>query len=260
MIKHLESVIDLAKLAGEAVLEVYNQDDHRVELKEDDSPITKADKASNDIITKGLSKISELPIISEENETKTVDSDRFWLVDPLDGTKEFIKRNGEFTVNIALIDNQEPILGVVYAPAKNVLYAADDSGAFKESTRGKEPIKAVYKKPTPTVIVSRSHRDKMIEEFLGELGECKQISMGSSLKLCLIAEGRASHYPRFAPTYTWDTAAADAIVRAAGGSVKDLHGKPLVYPPKVQKNPFFISKGENPHQKKFRLLKSSSMQ
>jgi 3'(2'), 5'-bisphosphate nucleotidase len=241
----LKSVVAIARDAGAAVMDIYENADFDVKTKKDDesdfeSPLTKADLTSNEIIEKALSKISDYPVLSEEGEQDVGEAKRFWLVDPLDGTKEFIKKNGEFTVNIALIEDRKPILGVVYAPAKDLLYAADESGAYKVEKGKKTEISATYKGKIPTVIVSRSHRDERTQEFLDDLGEHKEITMGSSLKLCLVAEGKASLYPRLAPTYTWDTAAADAIVRAAGGSVKNLGGQPLNYPTKAQKNPFFV--------------------
>jgi 3'(2'), 5'-bisphosphate nucleotidase len=249
----LKGVKALARNAGDAIMQIYESGDFEAEVKKEGdfvSPLTKADKVSNGIIVSGLKELSEFPVISEEGSHDAGDGDTFWLVDPIDGTKEFIKRNGEFTVNIGLVKNHKPVLGVVYAPAKEVVYyATAEAGAFKQE-EGKTPIKitAEHKGKVPTVVASRSHMNEETEAFLGKLGEHQTISMGSSLKLCLVAEGKASVYPRFTPTSLWDTAAAEAVVRAAGGTVTDFRGKPLPYDPKREiLNPFFIvtAKGAN---------------
>lgn len=238
----LEKVCVIAQKAGNAIMEVYESDDFDIQTKSDDSPVTAADHAANEIIVGELSKIANYDVISEEGE-HIAKTEKFWLVDPLDGTKEFIKQNGEFTVNIALVEDSEPILGVVYVPAKGVLYAgARALGAWKVEKGQKSPIKSDYKNAVPTVVVSRSHRDEKMDKLLKAIGEHKEVSMGSSLKLCLIAEGKAQLYPRLAPTMLWDTAAADAIVRAAGGTVRSLTGQPLSYSPqKNLRNPFFVA-------------------
>lgn len=241
----LEDCKTLARQAGSAIMEIYESGDFEVEIKNDSfsSPLTKADKVANQIIETGLRRISTYPVISEEGKHNFKDSAIFWLVDPIDGTKEFIKRNGEFTVNIGLIKDGKPVLGVVYAPAKKMMYfAAVKIGAYKQED-AKEPvgITATDRHAIPAVVVSRTHMDEETKKFLQRLGEHRIVSMGSSLKLCLVAEGQASVYPRFAPTSLWDTAAADAIVRAAGGTVTDLRGRNLVYSP-IQSllNPYFI--------------------
>ena len=162
----------------------------------------------------------------------------------MDGTKEFIKKNGEFTVNIALIENHEPVLGVVDAPAKDLLYFGQKGeGAYKIDENGnKTEIKSHFPGKIPIIIASRSHRDNRIDQLLAAIGTHEEINMGSSLKLCLIAEGKAQIYPRLAPTYLWDTAAADAVVRAAGGKITDTGGRDLTYnPAKTMKNPFFVA-------------------
>jgi len=241
----LEDCKALARQAGDAIMEVYKSDDFEVEIKNDSfySPLTKADKIANKVIEVGLRRISKYPIVSEESNHSVKDSDMFWLVDPVDGTKEFIKRNGEFTVNIGLIKDGKPVLGVVYAPAKKIMYfAAVKIGAYKQED-GKEPVRIVTinRHAVSAVVVSRSHLDEETKKFLHRLGEQRIVSMGSSLKLCLVAEGQASVYPRFAPTSLWDTAAADAVVRAAGGTVTDLRGRNLVYSPTQSLlNPYFI--------------------
>jgi 3'(2'), 5'-bisphosphate nucleotidase len=242
----LKKVVEIAQKAGDKIMEIYESRDFGVETKSDESPLTKADLAANEIITIELKKISDLDIVSEEGNHET-SNDKFWLVDPLDGTKEFIKRNGEFTVNIALIEQGKPVLGVVYAPAKKLLYyGSERAGAFKIENNEKVQIKSIYRGEVPTLVVSRSHRDERINELLNIVGDHKEISMGSSLKLCLIAEGKAQIYPRLAPTCLWDTAAADAIVRIAGGTVVDIEGKLLAYEPQNNiKNPFFITVTQN---------------
>lgn len=228
-------------------MEVYDSDDFEVELKSDNSPLTKADKAANQIIVAGLKKISEYPIISEEGEKEASSDGAFWLVDPVDGTKEFVKRNGEFTVNIGLIKNSAPVLGVVLAPAKELLYfGAEGQGAFKQEDDEKPvEIKANFTGDVPVVFASRSHRDENMDKFLEELGEHKEMNMGSSLKICLVADGTAALYPRFAPTMLWDTAAAHAILNAAGGTLKQTAGQPLPYNPAELTNPFFIARTTN---------------
>lgn len=247
----LEQTIDTARQAGVAVMEIYRSGEFDVTTKNDDgrlSPLTKADKTAHDMIETGLKRISDYPVVSEEGEHGAGDGETFWLVDPIDGTKEFINKNGEFTINIGLIKNGNPVLGVVYAPAKKVMYFATvGSGAYKQED-GKQPvnIRAEYDGKVPTVVVSRSHLNDDTRKYLDGIGEHKKASMGSSLKLCLVAEGAASVYPRFAPTSLWDTAAADAVVRAAGGRVVDKDGSELTYrPEKSILNPHFIAKTKN---------------
>ena len=244
----LEQVTEIAHRAGDAVMEIYESGDFEVETKADQTPLTKADKAAHEIIQAGLKQISDYPVISEEGSHGAGDSDTFWLVDPIDGTKEFINKNGEFTINIGLIKNGAPVLGVVYAPAKKVMYfGATERGAYKQEDGGQPvSISAEYKGKIPTVVVSRSHLNDETQKFLDQLGEHEKVSMGSSLKLCLIAEGRAAFYPRFAPTSLWDTAAADAVVRAAGGKVTNADGSDLQYHPSQNiLNPYFIAKAKN---------------
>jgi 3'(2'), 5'-bisphosphate nucleotidase len=242
----LEAVKVLARKAGDAIMQIYESGDFEFEVKtegEFTSPLTKADKVSNGIIVAGLQELSNYPVISEEGSHEAGDSNTFWLVDPIDGTKEFLKRNGEFTVNIGLVKDNKPVLGVVYAPAKELLYyGAAKSGAYKqEGDNEPAKISAEYADEIPTVVASRSHMNEETTSFLESLGEHKIISMGSSLKLCLVAEGAAAMYPRFTPTSLWDTAAAEAVVRAAGGSVTDLNGEALPYDPtKDIRNPYFI--------------------
>lgn len=246
----LQLACHAARLAGEAILDIYGETDFQIVEKADSSPLTAADLAAHGLIKETLAP-SGLPLLSEEGrqldyETRR-DWPRFWLVDPLDGTKEFIKRNGEFTVNIALVEAQTPILGVVYVPVTDVLYAGlAGVGAFKESQGVREPIQALEARlsdPGLKVVASRSHRDAQTEAFLAGLAQPEVVSMGSSLKFMLLAEGAAQVYPRFAPTMEWDTAAAEAILTAAGGSILKMpEAVPMVYNKPDLLNPFFLAR------------------
>ncbi|MCB1845482.1 MAG: 3'(2'),5'-bisphosphate nucleotidase CysQ [Halioglobus sp.] len=232
----LEPVKELAQAAGAAILQVYGGDFH-VSHKDDDSPLTKADLASNRIIVAGLRALApDLPLISEEIAlppyAERSQWPRYWLIDPLDGTREFVSRNGEFTVNIALIDQRRPVLGVVYAPVTGFTYAAAEGlGAMRQSGDGAPvPISVASRAAVPPrVIGSRSHRGASLDAYLAKLGEHEFLPMGSSLKFCRIAEGAADLYPRLGPTSEWDTAAAQAVVEQAGGQVLSPDGKPLLY-------------------------------
>lgn len=254
--KWLQLVIDTALLAGSEIMKIYRTD-FEVEQKSDDSPLTMADRAADEVIKNGL-KGTGLPIFSEEgiqlDFEERVGWDKFWLVDPLDGTKEFISKNGEFTVNIALIEKGIPVLGVVYAPDKNLLYyGAKETGAYKAELSNGKPFSfdcprqklPIHQDKRPfTVVASRSHLNKETREVLDSLThthpDLKTISAGSSLKLCMVAEGRADIYPRLAPTMEWDTAAGDAICRFSGCSVLDWkREQPLIYNKKDLRNPWF---------------------
>jgi 3'(2'), 5'-bisphosphate nucleotidase len=222
----IQDIVTIAKEAGTAIMQVYKQD-FKVEYKQDSSPLTLADKKANDIIEDGLNQLSvNFPILSEEGK-ETPYKDRkhweyFWLVDPLDGTKEFVKKNGEFTVNIALIYKDTPVLGVVYAPALNVCYwAKHDEGAFKDGQ--KLPLKVKEQRDTYKIVASRSHMSDETQAFVDAIDTNKEkelISIGSSLKICLVAEGEADIYPRLAPTMEWDTAAAHAIIIESNRNLK----------------------------------------
>lgn len=249
----LNQVDALARKAGAAIMEIYGRE-FSVEQKEDKSPLTEADAAAHRIIVDGLSALDvQVPILSEEDTANFADADaegRYWLVDPLDGTKEFIKRNGEFTVNIALIEHGKAILGVVYAPALDVGYtAAAGLGAFKVE-QGAAPVAisvAQYREGTSwRVVGSRSHAGDSLLQLLEKLGRHELVAMGSSLKLCLVAEGAADAYPRLGPTSLWDTAAAQCVVEQAGGSVVRLNGEPLSYAnTREVLNPYFLVLGKN---------------
>lgn len=247
----LQNIIEIARNAGDAIMSVY-QDDFATYEKKDESPLTEADLAAHRIIVAGLQALTPgLPILSEESADISWEErsqwQSYWLVDPLDGTKEFIKRNGEFTVNIALIDHHKAVMGVVYAPVLKQFYYADESGAFK-MTEGNEPVAlsvAEHKEGEHwNVVASRSHMSDETKSFVEKLGQAELVSMGSSLKLCLVAEGKAHVYPRFALTSEWDTAAAQCVVERAGGKVVTPEFEPVLYNTKENiLNPFFIACG-----------------
>ena len=246
--KLLDDVVVIARRAGDAILEIYGTE-FQVEIKEDKSPLTDADLASHRVIMEGLANLDvALPVLSEESAgeidfAQRADWNPYWLVDPLDGTKEFIKRNGEFTVNIALIRDHEPVLGVVHVPVSGVTYfGARDIGAFRR--RGSETpqaIKVASGERAPVIVGSRSHRGSSLDAYLARVGEHEMVAMGSSLKFCVVAEGGADVYPRLGPTSEWDTAAAHAVVVAAGGRVIGVDGEPLRYNAKENiLNPHFL--------------------
>jgi len=226
---NLLDVVQIAREAGKAILAVYNKDDFGIAEKEDNSPLTEADLASHRTIKQRLEALTpDIPILSEESgDIPFAERNlwpRYWLVDPLDGTKEFIKRNGEFTVNIALVEGHHPVMGVVHVPVTGVTYFGDiDHGAYKqEASNSPQAIHVTAKCREPARVVgSRSHAGESLQRFLDKVGEHELVSMGSSLKLCLVAEGKADIYPRLGPTSEWDTAAAQAVVEAAGGRVTD---------------------------------------
>jgi 3'(2'), 5'-bisphosphate nucleotidase len=227
--------------------------DFAVEHKDDRSPLTAADMAAHHLIVDGLTRLTpEIPVLSEES-AEDVPAivrrtwRRMWLVDPLDGTREFVKRNGEFTVNIALIDGHAPVFGVVQTPALDELHwAATGLGAFRRD--GTDDVSLATRRPALTplrVAASRSHLDERTAALLRKLGDIESIGLGSSLKFCRIAEARLDFYPRFGPTSEWDTAAAQVLVEAAGGAVLDLEGRPLRYNTKDSLlNPFFLVLGD----------------
>jgi 3'(2'), 5'-bisphosphate nucleotidase len=250
--KLINDIIELAKEAGQRIMEVYDTD-FGVVHKDDNTPLTAADMAAHNTIVSGLGKLTpDIPVLSEESAKIPFEErsqwQRYWLVDPLDGTREFIKRNGEFTVNIALIDNHESVLGVVYTPVTGVTYYAErGSGAYK-ITPGNETtgINTRHKTENSTIIAgSRSHRGDSLEAFLKRIGDYEIISMGSSLKSCLVAEGQADIYPRLGPTSEWDTAAAQCVVEEAGGRITKTDMQPLRYNTKDSLlNPHFLVIGD----------------
>lgn len=255
----LEEVIAVARAAGEEVLEVY-AGGCAPQTKDDGSPVTEADHRAQAVICERLMEITPgVPIVAEEDgrgpgepnghaRVSEQAGGRFWLVDPLDGTKEFLKRNGEFTVNIALIEEGTPVLGVVLAPALSRLFtAAPGVGAAVEDAAGRRSLSArVAPACGATVVASRSHGDlDALARFTAGRRIAASISAGSSLKFCLLAEGEADLYPRFGRTMEWDTAAGDAVLRAAGGRVTDLEGQPLRYGKPGFENPHFVAFGRD---------------
>jgi 3'(2'), 5'-bisphosphate nucleotidase len=254
-LKLAAEVGEIARKAGAAIMAIYETEDFGVEMKADDSPLTKADKAANDIIVAGLEAMEfQAPIVSEEGEVLSYATRsqfaRHWLVDPLDGTKEFIKRNGDFTVNIALIEGGKPILGVVFTPVANELfYSAPGQGAFEVLTDGGEPkpIKAAsftMQDAHLRIVASASHLNQGTKEFMDQFDRPEIVQRGSSLKIMELARGNAHVYPRLAPTMEWDTGAAHAILLEAGGKmVDDGTGKEMRYNKENLLNPHFIGYG-----------------
>jgi 3'(2'), 5'-bisphosphate nucleotidase len=249
----IRPVIDIAAEAGAAIMEIYTTE-YDVEIKDDKSPLTAADHASHQCIVAALEALTpETPILSEESAQAdwSVRSgwDEYWLIDPLDGTKEFIKKNGEFTVNIALIQQHKAILGVVYVPAQNRCYFGyQGGGAFEQAAGGEaKPISVAQSAQSPVRVVgSRSHRGASLDAYLDRLGNHEMVPMGSSLKLCLVASGAADIYPRLGPTSEWDTAAAQAVVECAGGRVVTTANEPLRYNAKADiLNPEFLVYGDS---------------
>jgi 3'(2'), 5'-bisphosphate nucleotidase len=255
----IEEIIDIALQAGQAVMEIY-QKDFTIEYKDDTSPLTEADIKANEIICQALTKLyPNIPILSEENKSieysERKDWEYYWCIDPIDGTKEFIKKNDEFTINIALIGKDTPLLGVVYAPAlAEVYYAKQGEGAFRRVLSVKWEVLSkerlpihVNDKPTEelAVVASKSHLSDETQAFIDSLAlnteHLTLTSRGSSLKLCMVATGEADIYPRLAPTMEWDTAAADAIVREAGKmSYQFESNNPMVYNKENLLNPWFV--------------------
>ncbi|HEX7964874.1 MAG TPA: 3'(2'),5'-bisphosphate nucleotidase CysQ [Gammaproteobacteria bacterium] len=235
--KLLSPLLDIARSAGQQIMQVYGTD-FGVATKADKSPVTDADLAAHKVIVADLKRITpDLPVLSEESAGIPFEERRrwgsYWLVDPLDGTKEFINRNGDFTVNIALIQDGAPVAGVVYVPVNGLsYYGCVGVGAFRRDKDGQAaPIKARKLVPNAPVkvVASRSHRGPLLDGYLAKLGPHETLSRGSSLKFCLVAEGAADVYPRLGPTSEWDTGAGHAVLLAAGGQVIGMDGKPLPY-------------------------------
>lgn len=246
----LNNLVTIASTAGEEILKIYNSENFSVEIKDDSSPLTIADKNSHKIIIEQLSKnFPDIPIISEEGKDIPFEErnkwKKFFLVDPLDGTKEFIKRNGEFTVNIALIENNKPVLGVIHIPVlKETYYGMIDGGAFKIDENGiKEKISVSAKNPEDAinVVQSRSHSGEEENEFYSQYNINERVSKGSSLKICLVAEGKAEIYFRSGPTWEWDTAAGHAILLSAGGYFINKNKSNFNYNKESLLNPGFIA-------------------
>ncbi|KDD76927.1 inositol monophosphatase [Helicosporidium sp. ATCC 50920] len=265
-----KDIIDIAIRAGEAILEVYHSDDFGIERKADNSPVTKADQAANALICRELARVApHIPIVSEENKQVSYDIRKgykySWCVDPLDGTKEFLKRNGQFTVNIALLEDDTPIMGVVQIPVENKVYwACRGQGAFIHENGTDRRIRAASFKlsdPGLRLVGSSSHNSPATQEFISRFQDPSFLQLGSSIKLLKVADGSADLYPRMAPTCEWDTAAAHAVVAEAGGkviaagkcdgkgnSLEDWKAavaanKPVVYNKENNLNPFFVVYG-----------------
>ena len=252
----LDALLQIAKTAGNEILSGYQRDgDIDVTIKDDSSPLTEADRRAHEVIVAELAKLTPtIPVLSEESDDISVEErlswSNYWIVDPLDGTKEFIKRNGQFTVNIALINNGAPELGIVHVPVTNVSYLGKAGvGAWKVEEAGVVEAISISKldanQGKVRVVASRSHRGELVDQLINtmetNLGEAEVVSMGSSLKICLLAEGKADIYPRLAPTSEWDTAAAHAVLAAAGGDIVNTAFQPLRYNQKESLlNPHFI--------------------
>tara|TARA_B100000959_G_scaffold280688_1_gene342997 strand:- start:1006 stop:1806 length:801 start_codon:yes stop_codon:yes gene_type:complete len=246
-------LIDISRLAGKEILNVYEQP-FEITLKDDLSPLTDADRKSNDIITEKLSSLyPEIPILSEEGKdieySARKDWSMFWLIDPLDGTKEFIKRNGEFTVNIALINMGVPIAGIVYAPTKNTFwYGTEKLGSFKmvDDENPKEISVENDIHQAIKIVSSRSHPSPKLQSYLDRFSNHEIVNMGSSLKICLVADGSAHVYPRLGPTMEWDSGAGHAVLKFAGGFLTDTStGKEMIYNKENLRNPDFICYGKS---------------
>jgi len=266
-----DSLVPLVDIAGEAIMRIYQQADLGVQIKDDQSPLTQADLQANTILVEGLKKLwPSIPVLSEEGGDVFSQDEKptyYWAVDPLDGTKEFIKRNGEFTVNVALIFKGDPVLGVVLAPALDRLYVgySNEGKAFEIKDTSKDtsthPVKNAMKREAGAwvnievsnfnindshrpirIASSRSHPSPELADWLKQFESYEAIEVGSSLKFCMVAEGLIDVYPRFGPTCIWDTAAGHAVVLGAGGGVRDMQGYGLTYlVPKLILNPFFVA-------------------
>lgn len=245
----LDSLLTLAEAAGRAILEVYSAGRAAAEVtaKTDASPLTLADRRSHDVIIAGLAQLTpDVPVISEEGEALGgVFPRRCWVVDPLDGTKEFIKRTDEFTVNIALVDRGQPTLGVVHAPALGVSWTGGPDGArrYEDGASARICVESQPNLETLRIVASKDHAGPQVKAMFERLPRAQAVSMGSSLKFCLVAEGKADLYFRDGPTMEWDTAAAHAVLRAAGGNVYTLDGRPLAYGKPELRNPYFVAVG-----------------
>lgn len=241
----LEKIIEISYQAGKVILDIYDKT-FDVCIKNDLSPFTEADAQAHNLIVKQLEILTpNIPIVSEEKENYHINSNIFWLVDPLDGTKEFIKKNGQFTVNIALIYNNFPVLGVIYHPVFNIIYAGIvNDTSFKILPSGDKILLSLSSLYTEKIIIlgSKSHSNmEKIKKVIIKFENCDYLAIGSSLKFCKIAEGDAHIYPRFGRTMEWDTAAGQAILVAAGGGVYTLNGESLMYGKKDFINPYFVS-------------------
>lgn len=256
MFSDIQEIISIAKQAGKAIMTCYEQvDEQDVKIKSNQTPLTVADLKAHEIIKTGLNALFPLlPVLSEESSEEEIAEHQswgtYWLVDPLDGTKEFLAKNGEFTVNIALISNHQPILGVVYAPALTACYYSTLNGEafFQDSGMPAVPIHIQKVENQVRILASRRHGKEKLDRLLNNFEQYELKSVGSSLKICQLAHGKADIYPRFGPTCEWDTAAAHAILKAAGGEIYNLDGDVLTYNSKPDiKNPEFFAVGDKSH-------------
>lgn len=246
-----EVLVPIAERAGEAILEIYETEEFDVTSKADQSPLTEADLAAEQAITEDLREATpKIPILSEEAKDAPFrtreDWDRLWVVDPLDGTKEFLKQNDEFTVNIALVEGHAPVAGVVHVPALETTYYGQEGRGVRLDADGETELSTDPIDPEGTirVVASRSHLDDETKAFVDDLDDAELVRTGSSLKFCRIADGDADLYPRFAPTMEWDTAAAQAVLEAAGGEVRRKDGRPMRYNKPDLMNPHFLASGD----------------
>jgi 3'(2'), 5'-bisphosphate nucleotidase len=235
--------------AGDAILDVYQQDDFGTEVKGDNSPVTKADLAAHHVLVAGLVSLTpDIPVVSEEDKDSLAipsTNSVYWLIDPLDGTKEFIKRNGEFTCNLALIEHNNTTLGFVGVPAYDEIYTGGSGVESQKSDRSNVPVTIKHIRTNPQItriVASKSHLNEATQAFIEAItGEVELVQAGSSLKFLKIAKGEADLYPRLAPTCEWDTAAAQAVLEGAGGKVRQANGEPMVYGKEEILNPHFIA-------------------
>tara|TARA_B100001250_G_scaffold300104_1_gene261767 strand:+ start:693 stop:1502 length:810 start_codon:yes stop_codon:yes gene_type:complete len=257
--EYIKKLIKISKNAGDAIMDIY-ESEFDVNFKSDQSPLTKADIVSNKIICQSLKKITpDIPILSEESSDIPYEQrskwNQYWLIDPLDGTKEFIKKNGEFTVNIALIERNRPIFGVIRVPAKSITYwGGVDIGSYsKKDGESSKKINVSKRRSTGLrVVSSRSHKNNRLDECLSNFDSIQDINIGSSLKFCLLAEGKADLYPRLGPTSEWDTAAGEAILKYSGGYLLTIDGKKMNYNnSEALLNPYFIASSDESYIQKF---------
>tara|TARA_B100000965_G_scaffold396047_1_gene410407 strand:+ start:199 stop:963 length:765 start_codon:yes stop_codon:yes gene_type:complete len=247
-LRHFEYFEDIKKCLDECstkIIDIYDKSDNSIIYKEDNSPLTQADLISHELIENKLKNISPYPLISEESNNHYLEARKYWLIDPLDGTKEFINKNGEFTINIALIENEYPVIGYVFSPTTQTLYVGGlNKKSFKIQKGKVEEISASLPHNPIRIVASRSHLNDETQNYINQFKNFELLQVGSSIKFCIIAEGLADIYPRFAPTSEWDTAASQAVVEGAGGTVVDIHENRLSYRKKNILNPFFIVNGK----------------
>ena len=241
----IDQIIPCLEKCGQKIMEIYENSNNVIQFKSDKSPLTQADIISHEIINHCL-KSSGYPVISEESKNIKTNSSKYWLVDPLDGTKEFINKNGEFTVNIALIKNRYPTEGYVYSPITKSLYLGGlDKKSYKIQNSILQQIRTSKAANPIRIVASRSHLNEETKKYIAQFSKYELLQSGSSIKFCMVAEGKADIYPRFAPTSEWDTAAAQAVVEGAGGSVLNTEGERMIYQKNDIRNGNFIVQGKS---------------